>query len=136
MFEVLAMALLLYALASALESRDGHCTPSGIHFNKQNLVNGYTEGQAPIFAHGQHRCEARSSTSWDARCAALGAIVDSELALGAAELRVAGVLWYLCEVGGSAAGRIGGGVVREVRERARRALEAMEHIVVTASEDI
>jgi hypothetical protein len=64
----------------------------------------------------------------EARCAVLGAII--ELAWDAGKLRAAGIestLEHLVESGG-------GFVDREVKERARRALEAMERVVV--AEDI
>ena len=88
-----------------------------------------------MFAHGRLRCEARLSTSWVARCAALSAVIDSELARGAAELRAAGSSgtlwgWWL---GG---GRVGGGFVRELRERAQRVLEAMKWISEEVAEGL
>ena len=73
-----------------------------------------------------------------ARCAALGAII--ELAWGAAQLRAAGIestLRHLVEFGvgpSSGAGIGGAGVDKEIRERARRALEAMERAVAVPEE--
>jgi hypothetical protein len=92
-------------------------------------------GQALILAHALS-CSVRCGARWlkwpaEARCAALRAII--ELARGVAELRVAGIentfeascrVWW-----GYRWGRKGG-LDREARERARRALEAMEHVVV------
>ena len=133
MFEALAMALLLDALASALESATRTLHPKR-RTRSRTLANGHTLQQAPMFANGRLRCEVRLSTPWVARCAALSAIIDSELARGVAELRAAGSSgtlwgWWL---GWS---RVGGGLVEEVRDRACMALEAGEHIVLVA-EDI
>jgi len=71
-FEVLAMALLLDALAGALESRDTDIGPRRTRSRTWLMAT----RQAPMFAPGRLRCEARLSTSWVARCAALGAITD------------------------------------------------------------
>ena len=116
-----------------------------------NLTNGHAQRQALILAHGQLlgslRCALVDAPA-EARCAALGAII--ELAWGAGELRAAGIestLRHLVESGGSGGGGsgsaggagspatgVGGGVDREVKDRARRALDAMERVVV--AEDI
>jgi len=58
-----------------------------------------------------------------------------ELAWGAAGIRIENTLRHLVGFGGSgAAGSVGAGVEREVRERARRALRRWT--VVVAAEDV
>ena len=141
-FEALGTPRLLGALASALESRDADVALQAA-FTLANLANGHAQRQALILAHEQLLRSLRGAlvdAPAEARCAALGAII--ELAWGVAELRAAGIestLRHLVEFGGggngSAGGVVGGGVDREVRDRARRALEAMERVAV-ASEDI
>jgi hypothetical protein len=153
-FEALGTSRLLGALASALESRDADVVLQAA-FTIANLANGHAQRQALILAHGQLLGSLRGAlvdAPAEARCAALGAII--ELAWGAGELRAAGIestLRHLVESGGGGGGSsggggggaggtgspatgVGGGVDREVKERARRALEAMERVVVT--EDI
>jgi armadillo repeat-containing protein 8 len=150
-FEALGTSRLLGALASALESRDADVVLQAA-FTVANLANGHSQRQALILAHGQLLRSLRGAlvdAPAEARCAALGAII--ELAWGAGELRAAGIestLRHLVESGGGGGGSggggaggagspatgVGGGVDREVKERARRALEAMERVVV--AEDI
>lgn len=142
-FEALGTGRLLDAIASALESRDADVAIQAA-YTLANLANGHTQRQGLILAHGQLLRSLRGAlvdAPPDARCAAVGAIIELALAWGAAELRAAGIentLRHLVElggVGGSAAGGVGAGVDREVRERARRALDAMERVVIVA-EDI
>jgi len=138
-FDALGTPRLLGALAGALESRDPDVAIQAA-FALANLANGHVQRQALILDHGQLLRSLRSAlvdAPADARCAALGAII--ELAWGAGELRAAGIentLRHLVEFGGSGpAGSVGAGVDREVRERARRALEAMERVVVTPEDE-
>jgi hypothetical protein len=142
-FEALGTGRLLDAIASALESRDADVAIQAA-YTLANLANGHTQRQGLILAHEQLLRSLRGAlvdAPPDARCAAVGAIIELALAWGAAELRAAGIentLRHLVElggVGGSAAGGVGAGVDREVRERARKALDAMERVVVVA-EDI
>ncbi|KAH9032520.1 ARM repeat-containing protein [Lactarius hengduanensis] len=134
-FEALGAERLLGALASALEARDTDVVLQAA-YTLANLANGHVQRQALILAHAQLLRSLRSAlvdAPADARCAALGAVV--ELAWGAAQLRAAGIegtLRHLVEFGGGGApgGGVAGAVEREVRERARRALEEMERVVV------
>jgi armadillo repeat-containing protein 8 len=153
-FEALGTPRLLGALSSALESRDADVVLQAA-CTLANLSNGHAQRQALILAHGQLLRSLRGvlvDAPAEARCAGLGAII--ELAWGAGELRAAGIestLRHLVEVGAAAAAPagatsvgagsggppaagVGGGVDREVRERARRALEEMERVAV--AEDI
>jgi armadillo repeat-containing protein 8 len=133
-FDALGAPRLLGALASGLETRDADVVLQAA-YALANLANGHTQRQSLILEHPQLLRSLRSAlvdAPADARCAALSAII--ELAWGAAQLRAAGIestLRHLVEFGG---GGPGGGVSivvdREVRERARRALEAMERVVV------
>lgn len=140
LFDALGTARLLGVLASALESHDVDVVLQA-SFTFSNLANGHAQRQALLLAHGRLLRSLRSAlvdAPADARCAALGAI--NQLAWGAAELRAAGIestLKHLVEFGGGgpAAGGVGTvGVDREVRERARRALEAIERVAVAAED--
>ncbi|KAH9071040.1 ARM repeat-containing protein [Lactarius deliciosus] len=134
-FEALGAERLLGALASALEARDADVVLQAA-YTLANLANGHVQRQALILAHAQLLHSLRSAlvdAPADARCAALGAVV--ELAWGAPQLRAAGIegtLRHLVEFGGGGVpgGGVAGAVEREVRERARRALEEMERVVV------
>ena len=139
-FDALGRTRLLGALASALESRDSD-VPLQAAYTLANLANGHTQRQAHILAHEQLLRSIRGAlvdSPAAARLAALGAII--ELAWGAAQLRAAGIestLRHLVEFG---AGPSGGGIIgagnldKDVRERARRALEAMERAVAVAED--
>ncbi|KAI9446024.1 ARM repeat-containing protein [Lactarius indigo] len=134
-FDALGADRLLGALASALEARDSDVVLQAA-YTLANLANGHVQRQALILAHAQLLRSLRNAlvdAPADARCAALGAVV--ELAWGAAQLRAAGIestLRHLVEFGGAGGpgGGVAGAVEREVRERARRALEEMERAVV------
>ncbi|KAI0263468.1 ARM repeat-containing protein [Gloeopeniophorella convolvens] len=131
-FDALGAPRLLGALAAALAARDPDVVLQAA-FMLANLANGHTQRQELILAHTP-LLRALSTTlvdaPADARSAALGAVV--QLAWGAAQLRAVGIegtLRHLVEFGGSGpAGGVGGGVDSKVRDRARRALEAMERI--------
>lgn len=132
-FDALGTPRLLGALASALETRDADVVLQAA-YAVANLANGHAQRQALILAHGQLLRSLRSAlvdSPPDARCAALSAII--ELAWGAPQLRGAGIestLRHLVEFGGGGpGGSVGGSADREVRERARRALDAMERVV-------
>ncbi|KAI0306232.1 ARM repeat-containing protein [Multifurca ochricompacta] len=148
-FDALGTPRLLGAIAAALEARDTDVVLQAA-YTLANLANGHAQRQALILAHGQLLRSLRSAlvdAPADARCAALGAVI--ELAWGAAQLRAAGIestVRHLVEFGGGGGPGVGGGgggggngggvgvsggnVDREVRERARRALEAMERVTV------
>ncbi|KAN0129589.1 ARM repeat-containing protein [Lactarius tabidus] len=134
-FDALGTQRLLGALARALEAHDADVVLQAA-YTLANLANGHVQRQALILAHAQLLHSLRSAlvdAPADARCAALGAVV--ELAWGAAQLRAAGIestLRHLVEFGGGGGpgGGVAGAVEREVRERARRALEEMERVVV------
>ncbi|KAI0284920.1 ARM repeat-containing protein [Russula brevipes] len=139
-FDALGTPRLLDVLARALESREADVVLQAA-YTLANLANGHAERQALILAHEQLLRSLRSAlvdAPADARCAALGAII--ELAWGAAQLRAAGIestLRHLVEFGGGApAGSVAGGMDREVRERARKALEAMERVPVEGTADV
>ncbi|KAI0253577.1 ARM repeat-containing protein [Lactifluus subvellereus] len=132
-FDALGTPRLLGALASALETRDTDVVLQAA-YAVANLANGHAQRQALILAHAQLLRSLRSAlvdSPADARCAALSAII--ELAWGAPQLRAAGIentLRHLVEFGGGGpGGGVGGSADREVRERARRALDAMERVV-------
>jgi hypothetical protein len=146
-FEALGTSRLLGALASALESRNADVVLQAT-FTLANLANGHAQWQALILAHGQLLRSLRGAlvdAPAEARCAVLGVVI--ELVWCAGELRAAGIestLRHLVESGGDGGGGggagaggagspptgVGGGVGREVKKRARRALEAMERVVV------
>ncbi|KAI0251632.1 hypothetical protein BJV78DRAFT_1282302 [Lactifluus subvellereus] len=97
-------------------------------------------GERPRPAPGAHPCARPAPPSLrsalvdsppDARCAALSAII--ELVWGAPQLHAAGIETTLCHLvefgGGGPGGGVGGNVDREVRECARRVLDAMERVV-------
>jgi hypothetical protein len=140
-FDALGRTRLLSALASALETRDSDVALQAA-YTLANLANGHSQRQAHILAHEPLLRSLRGAlvdAPAGARCAALGAII--ELAWGAAQLRAAGIesaLRHLVEfgVGGpsSGAGIGGAGMDKEIRERARRALEAMERAVAVAED--
>ena len=135
-FDALGAQRLLEALAHALEAHDPDVVLQAA-YTLANLANGHVQRQALILAHTQLLHSLRAAlvdAAADARCAALGAVV--ELAWGAAQLRTAGIegtLRHLVEFGGGGGGPgggVAGAVEREVRERARRALEEMDRVVV------
>ncbi|KAI0280546.1 armadillo-type protein, partial [Russula aff. rugulosa BPL654] len=139
-FDALGRTRLLSALASALETRDSDVALQAA-YTLANLANGHSQRQAHILAHEPLLRSLRGAlvdAPAGARCAALGAII--ELAWGAAQLRAAGIestLRHLVEfgVGPSTGAGIGGaGVDKEIRERARRALEAMDRAVAVAED--
>jgi armadillo repeat-containing protein 8 len=133
-FDALGAPRLLGALASGLETRDADVVLQAA-YALANLANGHTQRQSLILEHTQLLRSLRGAlvdAPADARCAALSAII--ELAWGAAQLRAVGIestLRHLVEFGGGGpGGGVSIGVDREVRERARRALEAMDRVVV------
>jgi hypothetical protein len=139
-FDALGRTRLLDALASALETRDSDVALQAA-YTLANLANGHSRRQAHILAHEPLLRSLRGAlvdAPAGARCAALGAII--ELAWGAAQLRAAGIestLRHLAEfgVGPSSGAGIGGmGMDKEIRDRARRALEAMERAVAVAED--
>jgi armadillo repeat-containing protein 8 len=133
-FDALGAPRLLDALTSALETRDADVVLQAA-YALANLANGHSQRQSLILAHTELLRSLRGAlvdAPADARCAALSAII--ELAWGAAQLRAAGIestLRHLVEFGGCGPGGcVSIGVDREVKDRARRALEAMECVVV------